>query len=234
MSAAMKRLILAPALALAVAGAVGAPAGGTPSAGAVDSVSRAVGTVFGSYVRNSLQSLTLMGVEVDHATFIAALDSAVQGRHGIFDPQSADRYLAEYIDARRAPMRVDTLSVASQQAWLDSMAALPGAIRRPDGLVFIVEREGEGAMPADSSQVEIMYTGRFYDGVEFDRTDSPVTFAVADLTPGFSIGLTMMRPGGRYRLAIPSSLAYGPQGIPGAIPGNAALDFTVDLIRIIK
>ncbi len=79
-----------------------------------------------------------------------------------------------------------------------------------------------------------MYTGRFYDGVEFDRTDSPVTFAVADLTPGFSIGLTMMRPGGRYRLAIPSSLAYGPQGIPGAIPGNAALDFTVDLIRIIK
>ncbi len=42
----------------------------------------------------------------------------------------------------------------------------------------------------------------------------------------------MMKPGGRYRIVMPASLAYGTEGIPGAIPGNAALDFTVDLIEI--
>ena len=42
-----------------------------------------------------------------------------------------------------------------------------------------------------------------------------------------------MRPGGRYRLVMPASLGYGTAGIPGVIPGNAALDFTVDLIEII-
>jgi len=43
-----------------------------------------------------------------------------------------------------------------------------------------------------------------------------------------------LRPGGVYRLAIPASLGYGAEGIPGAIPGNAALDFTVELIEIKK
>ena len=229
----MKRLILLPLVALAVADATGAAPVAAPAT-AADSVACAVGTVFGSYVRNSLAGLAAMGVEVDHATFMAALDAAVAGRPGVFDPQTADRYLAAYIDSRRPAARVDTLSVASQQAWLDSVAALPGAVRRPDGLVLMVLREGEGAMPTDSSRVEVMYTGRFYDGVEFDRTERPVTFDVASLTPGFAIGLTMMRPGGLYRLAIPASLGYGAEGIPGAIPGNAALDFTVELIKVIN
>ncbi len=53
------------------------------------------------------------------------------------------------------------------------------------------------------------------------------------MTPGFSEGLKLMKPGGRYRIVMPASLGYGPDGIPGAIPGNAALDFTVELISIL-
>jgi len=242
----MRRLLMTAAgtavLMMAAGGSLGARPAETAArpteiagqAATLDSVACAVGTVFGSYVRNSLANLAMMGVTVDHATFMAALDSAIRGRYTTFDPPTADRYLTAYIDSRRPRARVDTLSVASQQAWLDSVATLPGAVRRPDGLVFIVLSEGEGPMPTDSDRVEVMYTGRFFDGVEFDHTEQPITFAVADLTPGFAIGLTMMRPGGRYRLAIPASLGYGPDGIPGAIPGNAALDFTVDLIKVIK
>lgn len=198
-----------------------------------DTVAEAVGTVFGTYVRGSLDNLRSLGVEVDHGAFMRALDAAVQGKPGMFDVADANAYLSTYIDSRRpATARVDTLSVESQKAFVDSVAALPGAVITPSGLVFIVEREGEGAMPVDSDTVEVTYDGRFFDGVRFDATDRPVAFTVRDLTPGFSEGLKLMRPGGRYRLVFPASLGYGEHGIPGAIPGNAALDFTVDLISI--
>lgn len=230
----MRRLLLLAACGAALASATVTAAPAEPTAGAVDSLSRAVGTVFGSYVRNSVDNLAHMGVRLDHRTFMAALDSAIAMRPTGFTVSDAERYLTAYIDSRRAAPRVDTLSVASQQAWVDSMAALPGAERTPSGLVIITEREGSGAMPVPTDRVDVMYTGRFYDGIEFDATDSPVTFRVSDLTPGFAEGLTHMRPGGVYRLAMPASLGYGPEGIPGAIPGNAALDFTVELIDIKK
>ena len=67
-----------------------------------------------------------------------------------------------------------------------------------------------------------------------DATGRPVRFKVNELTPGFSEGLLLMQPGGRYRIAMPASLGYGPEGITGAVPGNAALDFTVELIDVIK
>ncbi len=88
-------------------------------------------------------------------------------------------------------------------------------------------------MPADTDRVQLMYTGRFYDGTVFDATGSPISFGVNEVTPGFSEGLKLMKPGGRYRIVMPASLGYGPDGIPGAIPGNAALDFTVELISIL-
>ena len=50
---------------------------------------------------------------------------------------------------------------------------------------------------------------------------------------GFTEGLENMQAGGTYRLVIPSSMAYGPQGVPGTIPGNSALDFTVTVLAII-
>lgn len=198
-----------------------------------DSVARAVGTVFGTYLKSSLSNLENMGVNVDRKAFLDAVADVLDGQPTGFTPATADEYMAAYIAARRPMAGVDTLSVASQKAFVDSIAATPGAVTTPTGLVFIVLREGEGPMPDASDSVVVDYLGRFFDGLEFDRTsEGPVTFRVADLTPGFSEGLRMMRPGGQYRLVMPASLGYGSQGIPGVIPGNAALDFIVNLQEI--
>lgn len=220
------------ASALACAARTPAPEATAPAA-ATDSLSVAAGTVLGSYIKGSLDNLRRLGVEIDNAVFTDALGRVLQGRDTGFSQDRANQYIDSCVTAaRRAAMPVDTLSVASQQQFLQQAAALEGAVTTPTGLVFIVEREGEGAMPTDSSTVRMMYTGRFYDGIEFDKTDTPIEFAVEGLAPGFAEGLKMMRPGGRYRLVIPASLGYGTEGIPGAIPGNAALDFTVDLIAV--
>ena len=78
----------------------------------------------------------------------------------------------------------------------------------------------------------VSYEGRLADGTVFDATAQPVGLLVSDLVPGFAEALLMMNEGGRYRFRIPPALAYGAAGVPGAIPPDAELDFTLTLIRV--
>ncbi len=208
-----------------------APAIQAQSTAATDSTSIAVGTVLGSYIKDSLNNLRSMGVDVDNDTFVATMGRVLKGQDTGFTPDQASAYVDNRLRSLR-PMPADTLSLESQQQFLSEMAQTQGAVVTPSGLVFIVLTEGEGPMPTDADNVSVIYTGRFYDGLEFDHTDTPISFPVSGVTPGFSEGLKMMRPGGTYRIIMPATLGYGPDGIPGAIPGNAALDFEVQLIAI--
>lgn len=223
-----RKTILIAGAALVCAAQASFAASGAP----VDSLSVAVGTSFGHDIAVSLQRLRSLGVNVDVDVFVRSVEAELKGQSTGFTVEEANAWLDRYIAASRPDDLPDVLSADSQQAFLDSVAGLPGAVRYPDGLIMIVELEGEGPMPTDSDHVRLMYSGRFYDGREFDATTMPITFGVTEVTPGFSEGLKLMRPGGRYRIVMPASLAYGEQGIPGAIPGNAALDFTVDLLEI--
>lgn len=204
-----------------------------PTPAATDSLSRAVATVLGSYIKGSVDNLRQLGATVDTDAFVETIGKVMRGEPTGFDINSANYYIENYIESRRPAPAPDTLSVASQTAFVDSVAHTPGAVVTPSGLVFIVITEGEGEPPVDADKVSVTYTGRFFDGIVFDSTESPITFGVSQVTEGFSEGLKLMRPGGRYRLVMPASLGYGAEGIPGVIPGNAALDFTVDLLQVI-
>lgn len=105
--------------------------------------------------------------------------------------------------------------------------------RLPSGLVFEVITEGEGTSPTIDNRVRLLYTGRLADGTVFDQTERPVDFPLRGLVPGFSEGLSLMKPGGTYRLFIPPSLGYGEEGAAGTIPPNAAIDFQVQLLEIL-
>lgn len=202
------------------------------TAATADSLSMAVGTAFGHDIGVQLDRLRSLGLNVDVDVFMQSMAAQLRGSDTGFTPAEANAWLDRYIASTRPDDLPDVLSAESQQAFLDSIASLPGAVRYPDGLIMIVELEGEGAMPTDSDVVKVMYTGRFYNGTQFDSTSTPIEFGVNQVTPGFSEGLKLMRPGGRYRIVMPASLAYGEEGIPGAVPGNAALDFTVNLVGI--
>lgn len=193
-------------------------------------LSVAAGTFIGSIVKSSVDHLRSIGADVDDEIFTATILKVLRGEDTGFTQQSANAYIESVIMQKTA--MVDTFSVASQDAFLAQAAAIPGAVVTPSGLVFITESEGTGANPGPADGVTVTYVGRFYDGEEFDSTDTPIQFEVDHVTPGFGEGLQLMREGGRYRLVMPAALGYGPEGIPGAIPGNAALDFTVDLIKV--
>ena len=103
------------------------------------------------------------------------------------------------------------------------------ATRDPSGLYYSVVRSGSGSIDYNNSTIK--YKGRLLNGEIFDEG----SFIGRDLPfdrliQGWQIGIQKIKAGGKIRLIIPSSLAYGPQSNPG-IPANSVLDFDVELLN---
>lgn len=138
------------------------------------------------------------------------------------------------------PHRIAALCAAAALALPSkpALAAKPKApakpvltckIKTPEGLAYTVIKAGKGDKPVDSSRVTVNYRGLLTaDGSEFDAGQG-AKFKVIGVIPGFSQGLKLMQPGGKYRLCIPSNLGYGEEGT-GPIPSNADLVFEVELL----
>ncbi len=104
----------------------------------------------------------------------------------------------------------------------------------PSGLQYEVLEEGQGATPQTGDRVTVHYTGKLIDGSVFDSSVDrgvPATFGVTQVIPGWVEALQLMKVGAKYRLFIPSQLAYGEQGA-GPIGPNQTLIFDVELLEI--
>ena len=105
------------------------------------------------------------------------------------------------------------------------------------GLQYKVITKGDGQQPGPHSRVKCHYEGRFIDGQVFDssyKRGEPTVFGLDQVIPGWAEGLQLMNIGSKYEFYIPGDLGYGERGIPGHIPGNTVLIFTVELIDIVK
>lgn len=105
----------------------------------------------------------------------------------------------------------------------------------PSGLQYEVLKEGNGAQPTAGDRVTVHYTGKLIDGTVFDSSvdrGEPATFGVTQVIPGWVEALQLMKAGAKWRLFIPSALAYGPQGAGGVIGPNQTLIFDVELISV--
>ena len=123
---------------------------------------------------------------------------------------------------------------AAGREYLAANAKKEGVVTLPSGLQIETVREGQGTeQPGPQDVVMVHYRGTLSDGKTFDSSydrGEPAVFPLQGVIPGWSEGLQHMKPGGQYRLVIPSDLGYGPQGVPGAIPPNAVLVFEVELL----
>lgn len=119
-----------------------------------DSLSVAVGTVLGDYIRGSVSQLASLGAVVDLDRFSATMDKMLRGEPSGMTVEQANAFIDAFMRATRPDDLPDAFTPESQQAFLDSVAALPGAVRTPSGLVMIVEKEGEGPFPADTRSEE--------------------------------------------------------------------------------
>jgi FKBP-type peptidyl-prolyl cis-trans isomerase FkpA/FKBP-type peptidyl-prolyl cis-trans isomerase FklB len=142
---------------------------------------------------------------------------------------SAKENKAEAV-TEEAPVEVTADSIAN-----DAVADEGEWTKTDSGLEYIVVTEGTGKSPKISDSVTVNYTGKLLDGTVFDSTDAhgePATFPLNGVIKGWQEGLQLMKEGGKYTFRIPSELAYGEQGYPGAIPPNSTLIFEVELLKV--
>lgn len=126
------------------------------------------------------------------------------------------------------------IAAAVALAWIG--AGSLGGETTESGLEFRTIEEGSGPLIQAVDGVLIEYEGRLEDGTVFDSSEGrgPTPMIAGQVIPGFAEALTMMQEGGRYRVRIPSDLAYGsspPQGSP--IPPDSNLIFDVQVVQVV-
>lgn len=106
------------------------------------------------------------------------------------------------------------------------------------GLAYILEKPGTGAFAKTTDQFSANYKGYFLDGNEFDssyKRNAPLEMPVSQVVPAWVEAFTtLVKPGGKIKILVPSALGYGPKGHPAGIPGNTVLAFDMELLKIMK
>lgn len=121
------------------------------------------------------------------------------------------------------------------EEFLAENAKRPGIVTLPSGLQYEILSAGTGRKPSATDRVQCHYHGTLIDGTVFDSSvqrGEPAVFGVNQVIPGWVEALQLMPEGSRWKLYIPSKLAYGERQA-GSIPPNSALVFEVELIKVI-
>lgn len=195
----------------------------------MDNLSYAWGMAFGLQLRG-------MGVnKIDFKDFDEALHDAFDGKESKMTPEEAQKLIQEYLQ-ELAAQKTAAMKEAGEKFLAENLKN-ENVKSTASGLQYIVEKEGEGEHPTAEDEVTVHYTGKLLDGTVFDSSVSrgePATFPLNRVIPGWTEGVQLMKEGAKYTFFIPSDLAYGPQGVPNAIPPHSTLIFEVELIKINK
>jgi FKBP-type peptidyl-prolyl cis-trans isomerase FklB len=126
---------------------------------------------------------------------------------------------------------------AEGEKLLSENGAREGVKKLPNGVLYEVLNAGSGPSPTAKDKVKIHYHGTLADGTVFDSSvNRGVPYdqlTAGEFVPGFSAALQAMKVGDKWRIIIPSDMAYGIQGPPGLGP-NRTLIFELELLDILS
>jgi FKBP-type peptidyl-prolyl cis-trans isomerase FklB len=193
----------------------------------VDSVSYGIGVAIGENLKRD----NLDSVNVD--MMAKGISDILKGRTPAMDQEQANQIISTYLEGMRAQKA--ELSQASARKFLEENKKKQGVTETPSGLQYEVITMGSGSKPAATDTVVTHYHGTLTNGEVFDSSvqrGEPVSFPVNQVISGWTEALQMMPVGSKWKLVIPSNLAYGEQGAGGVIGPNETLIFEVELLGI--
>lgn len=184
------------------------------------------------------QSFKMQNVNPNLDAVVAGMKDALKGEKGKLTPEETQQALMKLREQSMAKMEEDAKSNKEKgDKYLADNKGKEGVKVTTSGLQYQIITEGKGPTPKDDSIVKVHYKGTLIDGTEFDSSytrGEPAEFPVNGVIKGWTEALKLMTPGSKYKLHIPSDLAYGPMGRPPTILPNSVLLFDVELLEIVK
>ncbi len=183
--------------------------------------------------RNAGQAVGRYGFDLEQ--LIAGLRDAVEGKASKVDETKAEEILNKFQQLQKAQeANAGEKRKTENPKWLEGNGKKAGITTTASGLQYEVLAKGLGKSPVKGEQVLVNYTGKLLDGTVFDASErhgGPATFGVGQVIEGWNEALQLMKEGDKWRLYIPSDLAYGENGPPNIGP-NQILIFDVELVKV--
>lgn len=192
---------------------------------------------------NIAQNMKQQGLTNINPTVLAkAIEDVMKDQSMSMTPEQANVVLGAYMQKQMAVRQAESAKAAEGNkkigtAFLAENKNKPGVVTTTSGLQYIVEKVGNGAKPTTSDRVKVHYTGRLIDGKVFDSSEQrgqPAEFGVTEVIRGWTEVLQLMPVGSRWKVFIPSDLAYGDRGAGADIGPGSTLIFDVELLDIVK
>ncbi|RAU81940.1 FKBP-type peptidyl-prolyl cis-trans isomerase [Pontibacter arcticus] len=191
-----------------------------------------------SYIigRDMAANLYKQGIEVDAEPFMQGFKEILEGKASTLsqeDVQQAMMALQQEMGQKQSARTAQNKKAGED--FLAENKNKEGVKTLPSGLQYQVLQEGNGKSPSAKDSVTTHYHGTLIDGTVFDSSyerGQPATFPVNGVIAGWTEALQLMKEGAKWRLFIPSNLAYGSQGAGDVIGPDAALVFDVELISV--
>lgn len=201
------------------------------------------GAMLAMQMRQGIQGMKeQQGVEIDPKVFLAEFKKAFKGKELTPEEIQAMTEQIEPLMNRALEVKMANDPTAQKNKaegakYIAEQKKDKAYKATKSGILYKVEREGNGENFKVGQTVDVIYTGKLIDGTEFDSSKGKATpFPVNDgaLIKGFVEILQLMKPGAKYHIVIPAELAYGPRGQQPKIGPNATLVFDVETVGIHK
>jgi FKBP-type peptidyl-prolyl cis-trans isomerase FklB len=194
----------------------------------MEKVSYALGLSLGNNLLGS-------GVKtLDYALMAKGIQDVMEGNTPDISYEEAQAIISEFFGKLQDEMTEK--AQGEGKAFLATNAQRPEVLTLESGLQYEILNTGNGTTPTATDSVTVHYHGTTLDGNVFDSSVSrgePATFGVTQVISGWVEALQLMPVGSKWKLYIPSDLAYGAQGAGQAIAPHATLIFEVELIAIV-
>jgi FKBP-type peptidyl-prolyl cis-trans isomerase len=189
--------------------------------------SYAMGLEMGGYLKQ-------LGTDIDINSFIQGVKDTLEGTPRFTSQQAMEIKQSHYQQIQEDRKKKNK---EEGEAFLAENKEKHGVITTESGLQYTVLTEGMGDKPTLNDKVSVHYTGTLLDGTVFDsshKRGQPATFNVKGVIPGWTEVLQLMNVGSKFKVFIPSDLAYGERGAGRQIGPNATLIFEMELLEIKK
>lgn len=186
---------------------------------------------------NMGKSLSQEGLDdLDSKAVALGIEDAIgKKEQKLKDEELSEAFAFLQTRAEERMAKLNEESAAAGKKFLEENGKKEGVVTTASGLQYEVIKKTDGAQPKATDVVTVHYEGKLTDGSVFDSSverGSPIDLPVSGVIPGWVEGLQLMHVGEKYKLYIPSELAYGAQSPSPAIPANSVLVFDLELLAI--